>query len=555
MPEDEQPHDHSSAFAGMHAHDGGAPHWHDEFGAHTSEDLTDEERAARSLDWKMHNVQVVTVGVDIGSSTSHLMFSKIFMQLLGEDRDIHSVVVGREILAQSPIVMTPYLPDNTIDTDALRRLVIGAYMDANATAEDVDSGAIILTGEALKRENARAIGEMFASETGKFVCASAGHHLEAVLAANGSGTVSRSRRDRQTLLNVDIGGGTTKFALVQEGEIVATAAIAIGARLLVMDESRRLSRLDGPARQVAEHLGMTIELGQVLSVEDEARIVEAWTGMLADVIERRPLGALAAALMLTDPLPAEPAPRAVIFSGGVSEFFFRRETRDFGDLGKPLAESLRAALGNRTIRLPVVMDQNLGIRATAVGASLFTVQVGVNLYVSDEAMLPLHNVPVLALHVSLEGDLEPAAIAAAIRASAIRVDFEEGEQPVALVFQWPGERETAAVRALAEGIRQALPRTVERALPLVVMADATIGPVVGRVLKEDLGIPGEVMSLEGVFAHEFDFLDIAPLIHPTEVVPITIKSLLFAGGLDRRSVKQALYDAAMSLPRPASAGD
>ncbi|MFA7248292.1 MAG: ethanolamine ammonia-lyase reactivating factor EutA [Dehalococcoidia bacterium] len=540
---------HSGLFAGLHAH-GGAAHWHDEFGQRAAEDLTDEELAAQSLDWKMHNVQIVTLGVDIGSSTSHLMFSKIYMQLLGEGRDVHSVVVGREILSQSPIIITPYRPDNTIDTTVLAQLVNDAYAAVGASPADIDSGAIILTGEALKRENARQIAELFAAETGKFVCASAGHHLEAVLAAHGSGTVSRSRRDRQTLLNVDVGGGTTKFALVRDGQILGTAAIAIGARLIVKDESRRLTRIDAPARVVADHLGIRMVLGELLAAEDEERIVQAWTEILAGLIEGRPVEGLAAELLLTDPLPSGVVPQAITFSGGVSEFFFMRESRDFGDLGRPLAAALRRALSTGLIRLPVIMDPNLGIRATAVGASLFTVQVGFNLYVSDETMLPLRNVPVLVPRVDLEDEVAPARIAAAIRESLVRLDLADGEQPLALAFEWPGDLVLSDVRALAEGIRDGLPETMARAVPLVLIVDTTISVALGRALKEDLGIAGPVLSLEGVSVAEFDFIDLAPLIHPTEVVPVTIKSLLFAGGLDRRSVKQALYDAAMASQRP-----
>lgn len=549
MPEDQrQRHGHSGLFVGLHAHAGGATHWHDEFGQQSAENLTEEEIAARQLDWKAHHVQIVTLGVDIGSSTSHLMFSKIFMQLLGEGRDIHSVVVGREMLAQSPIIMTPYLADDTIDTEALRRMLADTYDAVGATPDDVDSGAIILTGEALKRQNARHIAELFALETGKFVCASAGHHLESVLAANGSGTVSRSRRDHRTFLNIDIGGGTTKFALVRDGEILGTAAVAIGARLLVRDGARRLTRIDGPAQQVAAHLGISLAIGEPLALEDEQRIVQAWIDVIAGMIEGRPAEGLAADLLLTESLPAGVAVDAITFSGGVSEFFFLRESRDFGDLGQSLAAALRSALSNGKIRLPVIMDPNLGIRATAVGASLFTVQVGINLYVSDESILPLRNVPVLAPRVALEGAIDPARVAAAIGDSLTRLDLDDGDQPLALVFEWPGGPVPAEVRALAEGIAAGLPRTIAQGVPLVLMVDTAIGPALGRTMKDDLGIPGHLLSLEGVSAAEFDFIDVAPVIHPTGVVPITIKSLLFAGGLDRRSVKQALYDAAQSRP-------
>ncbi|MCX6021517.1 MAG: ethanolamine ammonia-lyase reactivating factor EutA [Chloroflexi bacterium] len=535
-----QAHDHSAEFAGLHSHDGGAPHWHDEFGEHLAEDLDPEEFAARELDWQKHNVQIVTVGVDIGSSTSHLMFSKIFMQLLGEGSEVRSVVVGREIIWQSPVILTPYGEDNTIDAVVLQEFVAEAYTRVGATSNEVDSGVVILTGEALKRQNARAIAELFAIDSGKFVCATAGHHLEAVLAANGSGAVSRSRRDQQTLLNVDIGGGTTKLALVRNGEILGTAAVAIGARLLVKEDAGRLTRIDQPGRLVAERLGISLALGDILTAADETRIVQTWTEILAGLIERRPPEGLAAELLLTAPLPTEVAPQAIVFSGGVSEFIFLRETGDFGDLGKPLAKAVRNALSNGTISLPAIIDPNLGIRATAIGASLFTVQVGINPYVSDESVLPLLNVPVLVPKVSFEREVVAAQVAAVIHQAMARADLNDGEQPVALSLQMPPELDSPGVRALAEGIRDGLPQTIERSVPFVLLANESITLALGAVLKGELGIPGELIALEGVSVAEFDFIDVAPIMHPAEVVPVTIKSLLFAGGLDRRSVKQAL---------------
>src|SRR3954469_17079609 len=156
--------------------------------------------------WKLDNVELTTVGVDVGSSTSHLMFSKVHLQRLAEGLSSRFVVVNREILWRSPILLTPYNIDNTINADKLRAFINGAYKEAGLNREDIDSGAVILTGEALKRKNARAIADLFAEKSGKFVCASAGHNLEAIMAAHGSGAVALSRKEKKVFLNVDIGG-------------------------------------------------------------------------------------------------------------------------------------------------------------------------------------------------------------------------------------------------------------------------------------------------------------------------------------------------------------
>lgn len=549
-------HSHDGEFAGLHSHDGADAHWHDEFGNHVGEAMSEEEAAAlQDQIWQTENVQMTTVGVDVGSSTSHLMFSRVHMQRIGEGLSTRFVVVGRQTLWKSPILLTPYLEGNLIDSGYLRSFIRHAYTEVGLRREDVDSGAIILTGEALKRNNARAIADVFAEESGKFVCASAGHHLEALLAANGSGTVNRSRRDHQTLLNVDIGGGTSKFALVSDGEILATAAVAIGGRLIVRgpggsgggtppeSNGGSVIRLEEPALQVAEKLGIKLRLGGQLSSEDEHRIVAEWVNILVDLIRLEEPTGLAAELMVTDPLPSDLRPEAITFSGGVSEFIYLRETGDYGDLGAPLAREVRKALNDGRIALPVV-DPGQGIRATAIGASQFTVQVsGSTIGVTDESILPLHNLPVLFPALELGDAIDPAAVAAAIREAATRLDLEEGEVAVALGFRWSGDPLYPRLRALAEGVRAAIPRTIEHRLPVVLLTDRDMGKTLGAILKEDLGVPGEIVSIDGVLLKEFDFVDIGEVIRPAGVVPVVIKSLLFAGGMDRARAARATAQA------------
>src|SRR5437868_4355402 len=231
--------------------------------------------------WSTDNVELTTVGIDIGSSTSHLMFARVHLQRLSTALSSRFVVVERKILWQSPIPLTPYRGDYTIDVDELGGFIAGCYAYAGIEREAVDSGAVILTGEALKRRNARAIAELFSEEAGKFVCASAGHHMECQMAAHGSGAVALSRGHNATLLNVDIGGGTTKFALIEQGRVVATCAIAVGGRLIVEDSKLGLVRIEGPVQEVAGSLGVELQLGRTLSPADRKRIVARMARLFA----------------------------------------------------------------------------------------------------------------------------------------------------------------------------------------------------------------------------------------------------------------------------------
>ena len=202
---------------------------------------TPAERAAiaRTI-WDQDNVAFTTVGIDIGSSTSHLLFAKVALQRQQQGLSSRFVVVGREIVWRSPILLTPFLPDGTIDAKALGEFIARCYADAGFKQNEIDSGAVILTGEAIKRKNARAIDELFAEQAGKFVCATAGHKLESRLAAHGSGAVALSKARNTCMLHVDIGGGTTKLALIDRGTIVGLCAFAVGGRLIARGRCRSL---------------------------------------------------------------------------------------------------------------------------------------------------------------------------------------------------------------------------------------------------------------------------------------------------------------------------
>lgn len=489
----------------------------------------EQERQMADTIWAQDNVELTTVGVDVGSSTSHLMFAKVHLQRLSEGHSSRFVVVNREVLWRSPILLTPYRPDYTIDSDELSAFFQHAFGESGLTPAEIDTGAVILTGEALKRVNARAIADLFAEESGKFVCASAGHNLEALMAAHGSGAVALSRQEHKTVLNVDIGGGTVKLALAHGGRLLATAAFAVGGRLIAFDGEGRMARIEGPAEQIAADIGIGLAMGTPLPADDRKRLVKRMVQVICANANRAADDALCRALALTDPLPPTPAIDAVTFSGGVSEFVYGRETEDRGDLGLDLANELRHQLGHKTIPYPVY-DPGQGIRATVVGASQFTVQVSGNtIFISEPDNLPIRNVPVARLDADLTGDFTAATVTKAIAAALERLDIVEGEDRVALAFNWGGDPLHARLHALATGICNGLPKTVADANhPLIAVMDGDAGKSLGTILVRELGVPGEVISIDNVQLREFDFIDIGALIPETRVVPLIIKSLLFA---------------------------
>ena len=428
---------------------------HDIDGGHIHEMTVDEKGALVEFIWRVDNVELTTVGIDIGSSTSHLIFSKVRLQRKTQLLSSQFVVVERKTLWCSPIMFTPFLPDNTIDAAQLGLFIADAYRQAGLTPADIDSGAVILTGEAIKRTNAQAVAELFAADSGKFVCASAGHHLESVLAAHGSGAVALSRANSSAVMNVDI-GGTTKLALIVNGEIVGTCALAVGGRLLAYDSEGRIVRMDSAARRVAKALGLRFALGERPDAEDLDRLVAALCAAAVSLIRQDQATGLAKELLLTDPLPAVGVvPDVVSFSGGVSEYIYGREHQLFGDIAKPLAEKIAAVVAAGRIAARV-LDPGQGIRATVIGAAQFSLQLsGKTIHISPGVQLPVRNVPVVLPQLALDAAITPGSVAAAIAAALDRCDLLAGE-PAALALRWSGDPDYPRLRALAEGIALAL---------------------------------------------------------------------------------------------------
>src|SRR5438105_954299 len=224
--------------------------------------------------WQHDNITLTSVGIDIGSAGTQVIFSRLRMRRMGEDLSSRYFVVGRDTLYQSPVALTPYSSDVRIDEQAIGDIIDEAYAAAGVHPDGVDTGSVILTGEALRRENAQAIGELLAEIGGEFVCATAGHHMEAMLAAYGSGAAKLSHDDDSHILNVDIGGGTTKLAFVAHGEVEATAAIHIGGRLIVLDDGV-ITRLDPQGAKLAKAAGFKWQLGSPVAPAEPDRLTDS----------------------------------------------------------------------------------------------------------------------------------------------------------------------------------------------------------------------------------------------------------------------------------------
>jgi len=498
----------------------------DEFGDESEEMLMDEEHPM----WRSERITLNSVGIDIGSSTSHLIFSRLTLRRQGVALSSRFVVINREIIHESPILLTPYVDKTTIDTNKLGDFIHEAYRNANLAPEDIDTGALIVTGEATKKKNAEAISALFSAEAGKFVCATAGHNLEAILAAYGSGAVHMTYHEGGdfTVMNVDVGGGTSKIAIVQSGKVIDSCAVEVGARLVAMDENGVINRLEDTALKIAKMAGVSLRLGDVMSEDDKEKFSKTLCDSLFAVMERGQLSPQVKDLLLTPNLDFKDQIHAVMFSGGVSEFIYGYEKRNLGDLGIQLGKRVRARanqLGGGNVPL---RPAEVRIRATVIGASQYTVQVSGNtIYLSHPDLLPLRNLQVVTPQFEQTEAIRATEIKQSVERALQRFDATDTERTVALALHWELGPSYPLIRTLAEGLVGAMKPHIDHGQPLVLVFDADIAKLMGNIIEREL-VPGAgIISIDGIDLKDFDFIDIGQELPDAKAVPVVIKSLIF----------------------------
>lgn len=525
--------DHTYGDGLAHEHDGDADHDHDDF----DDDGPLEENPL----WIADNVRLTSVGIDIGSSSTQIIFSRLHLRRMSEELSSRYFVVSRETVYQSPVALTPYESETRISDRGLGEILDEAYKQAGISPKDVDAGAVILTGEALRRENAQSIAATVSEHGGDFVCATAGHHMESMLAAFGSGAAKASLDGDRRILNVDIGGGTSKLAILEKGRVTVTSAVHIGGRLLVVDDKGRIERLDPAGRTHAARAGFDWKLGDVVTSDQLDTVADGMAAALIQALVTRPIPHDIGHLYLTDPVIDWGKIDGVMFSGGVGEYVYGRETRDFGDMGRRLGQAIRRRLDQGALPWPMLPAGEC-IRATALGASEYSVQLSGNTcYVSDPGkLLPRRNLQVIQPPFEILEYIDPDALAAAIKQHRKAFDVEGLENEIALSFHWKGAPAYERIAAFATGLIKGLDDLAAKGQPLFIVLDGDIAQSLGAIMKEEMKVPVEVLVIDGVVLWDFDYIDLGRIRLPSRTIPVTIKSLVFSD--DPRSRQRLNHD-------------
>jgi ethanolamine utilization protein EutA len=510
--------DHDYGIFNEHVHVPG--HHYD----HDHDDDFDEGPLEDNPLWQQDNIFLSTVGIDIGSSSTQVVFSQVHLERQGEALSSRYVVVERRLLYQSPIFFTPYEGSTEIDARSLGALIDRAYHEAEVSPHDVDIGVVLLTGEALRRANAENIAHVIAHKGGEFLSASAGHHMESNLAAHGSGAVELSGMESSCVLNVDIGGGTTKLALIRNGVLIQTAAFHVGGRLLVWNEQRTITRLEPRAAELLATMGVKVGLGDVLSDDMIQLLGEKLAGTVCQVVRGNNCPE---ARWLTDELEIPADLDTVIFSGGVSEYIADPDAVGHNDIGQSLGNQLREMLNESSNGFQIKASSG-GIRATALGASEFNIQVSGNTgHLSDPGLLlPRKNMPVIRLAIDA-GELSVDILVERLNQAVIEFDLSDYDQ-FALAFEWSGEFDYELLKCFCDAIvAYSESGVTETEKPLYLLFDRDLAQSVGRILTTEYQIERPLLVLDGLRFKEFEFVDLGRIRLPSRTVPVTVKSLIF----------------------------
>ncbi|MFX0051411.1 MAG: ethanolamine ammonia-lyase reactivating factor EutA [Candidatus Hermodarchaeota archaeon] len=469
-----------------------------------------------------------SVGIDVGTTTSHLIFSELVLKKDLTSRTEKYHVAERKIKYRGQIFFTPIV-DNEIDIERLTDQLLNEYRNAGISISEIDTGAVIITGESAKRENAERIVEKLARETGKFVAASAGPNFESIISAYGSGAVDYSKKHACRLIHTDVGGGTSNIAVIDEGKIMGTACINVGGRLLAFNDNDEIIRLEPAGKLLLEHCKLDQILGGVVKSDQKDILAQTLASALLEVLNGSELSPFVKELMMTEPLSSEMFDGEFkwSFSGGVAEYIYSKNFKDFNDLGLRLGNFIRNMVEesqNGWIEVPEK------IRATVIGASEYTLQVsGSTTFISPKfgnKGLPIRNLKIVKPYIQ-RNLLSEEYVAQQIASALKRLDILEGDEPLALAFDDPVRTVYDKLKTFSLGLSKALPQTVKKSRPIILIFDTDIGNSVGNVLFRETGIINDILSIDEISLREGDFIDIGKPIVENRVFPVVVKSLIF----------------------------
>ncbi|MEN6388064.1 MAG: ethanolamine ammonia-lyase reactivating factor EutA [Candidatus Cryosericum sp.] len=488
----------------------------------------------------MASVELISVGVDIGTTTTQIVISKLLVAetatlssmpqaRYGPARKPRADVAKKDVLYQSPVHFTPIDPNGLVDVDELEKILTADYKEAGFTPDQIDTGAVIITGEAAKSQNAERVLNIVAPLAGDFVSTVAGPSLEAHLAGRGSGAAAWSSEHFTWATNVDVGGGTTNIAVFRQGDLVDTVVLSVGGRHIQVDQATgTVKHITKSGEKMLNHLGIELKVGDVATVDVLRKVAHLMVDLIVDVLSAN-VSQMARDLMETTPLSRSVAGTTIFFSGGVADFYYDsnpiRTIQDvavYGDIGPLMGEELRnhPRVKEWTVLKPVHTE-----RATVMGASHETITLsGMTIWVAPKE-LPMRNVPVI--RPIFDGIPDEQVLEKSIMDGYNRWDLDPTKDRVALALDLLAVGSYDDLKKLAHGIESFATKYISPSIPLILVTERDLGKALGQVVSA--GLPQfKVLSIDEVTLTEGDYIDIGQSMLGDRLVSLSVKTLIFS---------------------------
>ena len=471
--------------------------------------------------------RMISVGIDIGTTTTQVVFSELNLVEVARAGQIPRIdIADRRVLHESEIVFTPLVDSETIDAEALSAFIKAEYGRAGIAPGEVETGAAIITGETARKKNADAVLNAIAGLAGDFVVTVAGPNVEGMIAGRGSGAAAWSRQHFGTVTAVDIGGGSANAAFFRLGELVSSAAMNFGGRVIELEPDGAVKSATRAGEAILAAAGLHLSPGDRPSLADLRKATDAMADLALLLVEGG-TSPLAERLYQTHPLPSEARPKTLMFSGGVGYYYYDpiplksvEDVAVHGDVGPLLAESLRANAGLSRYAIQKPRETR---RATVIGASAQSLSLSGSTIWADDSILPLKNVPVVrpAPTDRGAGGVDASTIAEALG----RWDLDPAADRFAIALEFEGGVDFARLKAVAGGLAD-FASGLPADKPLIVITKRDYAQSLGQTLK---GLDGErpLLVIDQIGLEEGDYIDIGTPLMDGRVVPLVVKTLIF----------------------------
>ena len=473
---------------------------------------------------------ILSVGIDVGTSTTQVVFSKLQMDNAGGYFSVPRVaIVDKEVVYKSEVYMTPLKTDVLIDTDALRDIVAAEFRKAGYRPEDTDSGAVIITGESARKENSDAVLKSLSDFAGDFVVSAAGPDMESLIAGKGSGAWQYSMDHHCRVANLDIGGGTTNVVLFEDGETLARGCLDIGGRLICMNPQGIVTKVSPAAAVMAQAAGVSVSVGDRC---DELKLAAVTRQMAAALnaylgVGTKDIDAILRQIKTpgSSDFPVPEKVQAVFFSGGVADLIYHEsaDTWAYGDIGVLLGRAIRES---RLFTDFQKMEPGETIRATVVGAGTYTTTISGSTITYSDDIFPLKNIPV----IKLDEELQEACFAGETEPVIRRIQWALGQNDAEhFILAMPGKRNPGymEMKRAAASIRQIMDRVQPPGEPILLVIESDIAKAMGQMIRQQPDLKRQVVAIDSIHVEDGEYVDMGKPMMNGMVIPVVVKTLIF----------------------------